>query len=115
MKSIVVFALVIISSTATAGDPVVTLRAELAGLNVAVPEIDGERDIAKDRAVCFSINGYAKHFPGVPDQDREYCEAREQNFRGTGDVLLTKEHEELINKARVYAERYNAYVLNPRK
>ena len=115
MKSILFLALAIASSAVTADDPVATLRSELVGLNVTTPESDAERDIAKDRAVCFSINSYAKYFPGVPEQDREYCEAREKNFRGTWDVVLTKEHEELIIQARKYAEKYNTYVLRHRK
>lgn len=115
MKSIFVLALVVASSAIAADNPVATLRAELAGLNLNAPEVDAERDIAQYRAVCFSINGYATYFPSMPEQDREYCEAREKNFRGTWDMILTKEHEELISQARKYAERYNAYVLRHRK
>lgn len=115
MKSILVIALIVASSTVMADDLVSTLRAELAGLNVASPETDAKRDIAKGQAVCFSINGEAKYFPGVPEQDREYCEAREKNFRGTWDVVLSKEHGELISQATKYAERYNVYVLLHRR
>ncbi len=115
MKSIFVLALVVASSTVTADDPVATLRTELTGLNVAAPEADAERDIAKGQAVCFSVNAYAKYFPGVPEQDQEYCQAREKNFRGTWDVVLTEEHKELISRAIKYAERYNAFVLHHRK
>ena len=115
MKSIFVLALIVASSAVAADDPVATLRTELAGLNLAAPKVDAERDIAQDQAVCFSINGYAKYFPSVPDEDRESCEAREKNFRGTWDVVLNKEHEELISQASTYSERYNAYVLHHRK
>lgn len=115
MRHIQLLALVIAVSTAMADDPVATLRNELVGLNVAAPEADAERDIAQDQIACFSINGFAKYFPGVPEKDRKYCEAREKNFRGTSDVVLTKEHEDLTSQAIKYAERYNAYGLRHRR
>lgn len=115
MKSIFILVLIVACSAVAADDPVATLRAELAGLNLAAPEVDAERDIAQNRVVCFSINSYARYFPSVPDKDLGYCEAREKNFRGTSDVVLNKEHEELISQARRYSERYNLYVLHHRK
>lgn len=115
MNSVLAITFVFVSSAVAADDPVETLRVELAGLNVTAPESDAKHDIAIGHVVCFSINGYAKYFPGVPRQDQEYCEAREKNFRGTGDVILSKEHGELISQVTKYAERYNAYILRHRK
>lgn len=114
MKYFLAFALAFTPLASIADDPVATLYAELKYLDTASPETDAARDIANGQAVCFSINSYAKYFPGTSDQHQEYCAAREKNFRGTQDVSLTKEHADLSSHATQYAKRYNAYVLHQR-
>lgn len=115
MKIILVFFVILASSAVIADDPVFTLRKELAGLNVVSPETDAKHDIAKGHAVCFSINGEARYFPGVHVKELEYCEEREKNFIGTWDIVISKEHGVLVSQARQYAERYNVYVLRHRQ
>ena len=105
INSFLAITFIFVSSAVAADDPVEVLRVELAGLNVTAPESDAKHDITIGHVVCFSINGYAKYFPGVARQDQEYCEAREKNFRGTGDAILSKEHGDIISQATRYAER----------
>lgn len=115
MKTILAIAFILASSAVAAEDLVATLRSELAALNLAAPEADAERDISNGQAACFSVNSYARYFPGVSREDQEYCEKREKNFTGTWDVVLSKEHGELISQATKYAKSYNTYVLSHRK
>jgi len=101
---------------AVEADPIVTLRQELAGLNLAAPEKDAARDLAAGKLRCHSVNSYSRDFPGVTEvKDRAYCGALEVNFEGTSDVIQRKEHGDLISKAFAYTDAYNQHILKNRK
>ena len=76
MKGLLIASLLAATSPLVAEDPVTLLRTELAGLNLAQPEADAERDIAKGESYCFSVNGYARDFPGVTEKDWAFCQAK---------------------------------------
>ena len=115
MKTFVSCVGLVLSFAACAASPVATLRAELQGLNLESPEADAARDLAARAAHCYSINGFARSFPGVETSaQRDFCSSVEKNFAGTSDVVHGKEHGQLIAQAAAYAKRYNVYVLSHR-
>ena len=92
--------------------PMLALTADLLFLNEAAPEKDAAAALAGGQPRCYSVNGYARWFPGVEsEKGRAFCEAHERNFRETSDMLLGPWHIELQSRATVYARAYNGYVI----
>lgn len=91
--------------------------------NVKIPQAlrrIGDADPAKDfdeaiknRDFRFvGIHGYALIVPGVENYYERYEKSNGvKTIEGTGDVILNEEHEQLQNKARSYAEKYNMLLL----
>jgi hypothetical protein len=92
--------------------PMLALTADLLFLNEAAPEKDAATALAGGRPWCYSVNGYARWFPGVESEKaRAFCQVHERNFRETSDVLWGAWHMELQSRATAYARAYNGYVI----
>jgi hypothetical protein len=92
--------------------PMLSLTADQLFVNEAAPENDAAAALARGRPRCYSVNGYARWFPGVEsDNGKAFCTAHETNFRATSDVILGSWHKELQSRATAYARAYNSHVV----
>lgn len=96
--------------------PSLSLWFQLSTKNLSAPERDVSAALANAKPVCFSVNGYARYFPGVKSAAaRSFCETIEKNFSGTSDVVVGPWNAKLQQEAIAYASAYNAVVLSALK
>jgi len=105
-------AVVVAALAVTVYRPMVSLWFDLALLNEAAPEKDAAIALTQGQPRCFSVNGYARSFPGVEGENaRAFCERNERNFSGTSDIIVGPWHADLQHRAIAYARAYNRHVL----
>ncbi|MGB9148904.1 MAG: hypothetical protein WCB36_01520 [Burkholderiales bacterium] len=92
--------------------PMLSLWLFLATLNLSAPEQDAAKALADGRPICYSVNGYSRHFPGVKtDAGRQFCQGVEINIAGTADAMIGSRHALLDSQANQYAARFNTQIL----
>ena len=95
-----------------AAELVSTLREELAKFNLKNPEAEARNNLSLRKNHFIGLYGYSTYYPGVADADLHYVkEMGADIIKGTSDVIISKEHENLIKKARRYAQVYNATLI----
>jgi hypothetical protein len=89
------------------------LANELSKINLGNPKQDLTANIGRDDLRFIGLYGYAKYFPGI---DEKYYSLIDKYgtlmFEGTSDSIESSKHNELIQKAKLYAETYNTALLS---
>jgi hypothetical protein len=89
-----------------------TLRNELKILNIENPKQDLTARIGRDDFRFIGLYGYNNYFPGINENDSPLIDKYGAlMLEGTSDSIESKEHNELIQKAKKYAEIYNTALL----
>lgn len=89
------------------------LNSELESFNIQDPTSDLNKNIELEDYRFIGLYGYGTYYPGVEGEDYKYVIEHGSLFiNGTSDVIESKEHGDLIQTAKEYAENYNKALLN---
>ena len=79
----------------------------------ANPVTDAKKAVERNDRTLLGVHGYTWTIPGVEESEKHEYRKKYglKLIEGTGDVVLNREHLDLIKKATEYARRYNMYLL----